>query len=200
MTEHATLSEALVAAVAELTVIAKGRTANAGSYSYDYADLGDLVKQTRPVLAEHGLVALTPVHDHEHGLACTVIIVHAGGDKLELGPFPFPAGRDAQATGSAVTYHRRYALQAALGMAAADDDDDGAKAVASARVHTISAAAAKTKLIAHLDGKVPEPVKEHAAAVWTEAGCGKSLTDDDVAHLIHVADEYLADMAAMAGK
>jgi hypothetical protein len=88
-----------------------------------------VVKKTRPILAEHGLVALTPVHDHGVGLACTVSIFHASGERVDFGPFPFPHGRDAQATGSMVTYHRRYALVAALGMAAGDDDD-GAGAVA----------------------------------------------------------------------
>jgi hypothetical protein len=45
-------------------------------------------------------------------------------------PLPFPHGRDAQATGSMITYHRRYALLAALGMATGEDDD-GASAVAA---------------------------------------------------------------------
>lgn len=120
---HPNLAAALVAALSDLTVIAAARTANVGSYSYSYADIGDVVKLTRPVLAAHGLVALTPVHDHGDGLACTVIVLHASGERMDLGPFPFPHGRDAQATGSMVTYHRRYALVAALGMAAGDDDD-----------------------------------------------------------------------------
>lgn len=123
------LAAALVAALADLTVIEKGNTANAGSYSYKYADIADVVRLTRPVLAAHGLVALTPVHDHGNGLACTVTILHTSGERLDLGPFPFPHGKDAQATGSMVTYHRRYALVAALGMAAGDDDD-GASATA----------------------------------------------------------------------
>lgn len=128
MADLPSLAAALVAALADLTVVEKGRTANAGSYSYDYADLGDIVKLTRPVLAEHGIGALTPIHDHGNGLACTVILLHTSGEQMSLGPFPFPFGRDAQATGSMVTYHRRYALLAALGMATGDDDD-GAAAV-----------------------------------------------------------------------
>lgn len=128
MTEHDTLAAALVAALADLTVVEKGRTVSTGSYSYGYADLGDIVIRTRPTLAEHGLVALTPVHDHGQGLACTVTILHTSGERLDLGPFPFPHGRDAQATGSMVTYHRRYALLAALGMATGDDDDGAAAA------------------------------------------------------------------------
>lgn len=133
MTEHPNIEAALVAALAELTVVEKGRTADMKTYKYDYADLADVVKVTRPVLAAHGLTALTPVHGHGAGLACTVIILHASGSRLDLGPFPFPHGRDAQATGSMVTYHRRYSLLAALGMAAGDDDD-GALAVAKEHV------------------------------------------------------------------
>lgn len=120
------LAAALVAALADLTVVAPERTANAGSYSYKYADIADVVKLTRPALAKHGLVALTPVHDHGTGLACTVRLVHTSGETMELGPFPFPHGKDAQATGSMVTYHRRYALVAALGMATGEDDDGAA--------------------------------------------------------------------------
>ena len=133
MTEdgHPNLASALVAALADLTVIEKGNTAkiptkDGGSFSYSYADIADVVKRTRPVLAQHGVVALTPVHDHGSGLACTVVLLHTGGERMDFGPFPFPHGKDAQATGSMVTYHRRYALVAALGMAAGDDDDGAA--------------------------------------------------------------------------
>lgn len=128
MTEHDNLASALVAALADLKVVEKGRTAtiatkSGSDYSYSFADIADVVKLTRPVLADHGVVALTPIHDHGGGLACTVTLLHTSGDRLDLGPFPFPHGKDAQATGSMVTYHRRYALVAALGMAAGDDDD-----------------------------------------------------------------------------
>jgi hypothetical protein len=197
VTEHVSLAAALVAALSELTVVEKGRTANAGSYSYEYADIADVVKLTRPVLAAHGLVALTPVHDHGDGLACSVVLLHTSGERLDLGPFPFPQGRDAQATGSMVTYHRRYSLVAALGMATGDDDD-GAAAKPRQRAVTISSAQAKTKLVEHLTGKVPDPVKDHAAAVWAEAGLSAPLSDADMARLLEVADEYVADLAAMA--
>lgn len=135
MSDLTNIAPALVAALAELTIVEKGRTAkiptkDGKSYSYDYADIGDVVKMTRPVLASHDLVALTPIHDHGNGLACTVTILHSSGERLDFGPFPFDGARDAQATGSAVTYFRRYALVAALGMAAGDDDD-GASAKTS---------------------------------------------------------------------
>ena len=206
MTEHETLAQALVAALADLAVVEKGNTAkistkDGGSYSYTYADIADVVKLTRPALAEHGIVALTPVHAHGNELACTVTLVHTSGDKLDLGPFPFPPGRDAQATGSMVTYHRRYALVAALGLAAGDDDDGrAAKPREREREQTpqsVSVAVAKTQLLKRLEGKVPEPTKDHAAAVWTEADPVIPLSPDEVKRLMSVADEYLADLEAM---
>lgn len=141
MTDHANLAAALVAALAELTVVEKARSAkiptkDGKSYEYAYADIADVVKLTRPVLAANGLVALTPVHEHGNDLACTVTLLHTSGERLDLGPFPFPHGKDAQATGSMVTYHRRYALVAALGMAAGDDDDG---ATATARPAAVAA-------------------------------------------------------------
>jgi hypothetical protein len=126
--EHPNLAAALVAALAGVTVVEKTHTATVemktgGKYTYDYADLGDVVKLTRPVLAEHGLVVLTPVEEHGDGLKTTVVVLHTSGERMDFGPFPFPHGATAQATGSLVTYYRRYALQSALGIATGDDDD-----------------------------------------------------------------------------
>jgi hypothetical protein len=129
VSDHPNLASALVAALADLTVVGKGRTANAGSYSYDYAALEDVVKDTRPVLADHGVVALTPLTHLGESPAVDVVLMHESGEEKQFGPFPFQHGRDAQATGSMVTYMRRYALLAALGMATGEDDD-GASAVA----------------------------------------------------------------------
>lgn len=126
--EHPNLSAALVAALAQVSVVEKSASANEGNRgTRRYADMADVVKATRPALAAHGLIVLTPVEEHNDGLKCTVVILHASGERLEFGPLPFPSGRDAQATGSQITYHRRYALLSALGIAP-DDDDDGASA------------------------------------------------------------------------
>lgn len=124
---RAELHKSIVGALKELSTIEAGKTATVDSktgrgYSYKYADIADLVKLTRPVLAEHGLVALTPVHALGDHMACSVVLIHESGNKLEFDPLPFAPGGTAQETGSIITYMRRYALLAALGMAAEDDD------------------------------------------------------------------------------
>lgn len=141
MTES-TFAADLVAALAELTVIERGRTANMGTYSYDYADLGDIVTVTRPALAKHGIVAVTPVSGREGGLQVGVTLIHSSGERLEFDPLFFPASNNPQAAGSSITYYRRYALLAALGIATGDDDD-GAAAVASPPVRMADAATVK---------------------------------------------------------
>lgn len=132
MTETTTIAQAWVAALSELTTLTPNSKVKARSYDYKYVDLGELIEVTRPVLAQHGLVATTPVEAYEQGLAVSVHVFHVSGETLEFGPFPFPAGKDMQATGSAVTYARRYALGAALGIAT-EPDDDGQLAVEDAR-------------------------------------------------------------------
>ena len=218
MSDLTNIAPALVAALAELTIVEKGRTAKIAtkdgkSYSYDYADIGDVVKMTRPVLASHGLVALTPIHDHGNGLACTVTIIHSSGERLDFGPFPFDGARDAQATGSAVTYFRRYALVAALGMAAGDDDD-GASAKASQNAPKAQerpqepppgkpVGQVKQQLVDYLQGKVPEGTeKDHAAQVWSDAEVkvvdGKWVALDEVVVLMATAAEHVENLAALA--
>lgn len=188
--KHPSLASALVAALADLTVVEKGRTAkiptkDGKSYSYEFADIADVVKLTRPALHNHGIAALTPIHEHAAGLACTVILLHESGDRLDLGPFPFPGGRDAQSTGSAVTYHRRYALVAALGMAAGDDDD-GAAAKPREPEFVWTAGAVKARLLELLGDKA------NAKEAWT-LGHGDDLTEFSADVADRLFSEWMAN-------
>ena len=118
------LSPALVAALGKLTDVPKGRTADTGKYRYTFADLSDLLGMARPILSAHGLAVLQPV-TVEQGSTDVLIfttILHESGQFITLAPLRMSAGSTPQATGSAITYGRRYALLAALGLAAEDDD------------------------------------------------------------------------------
>lgn len=123
------LAAALVAALGELSDIARTRTADAGSYSYRFAGLSDVHAVVRPVLAAHGLAARPLVETIPSGNGFTVEvrtqIVHTSGATDTSPAIRLVVNStDAQRVGSAITYARRYSLTSTLGIAG-DDDDDG---------------------------------------------------------------------------
>ena len=91
-----------------------------------FASLAAIHKAVDPVLAECGLtVSQFPVSD-ENGVGVRTAIIHESGEWFE-GQYVLPLQkRDPQGAGSALTYARRYALAATLGIVADDDDDANA--------------------------------------------------------------------------
>ena len=127
------VAAAFIAAQADMPDITKDKKAKlelkgGGSYSYSYADLGLVVGAVRPILAAHGLAQVQDVVTVGNNVAVSTTLVHKSGESITFGPLTFNAGGTPQQTGSAITYARRYALLAALGLAT--EDDDGAKASA----------------------------------------------------------------------
>lgn len=120
------VSKAFVDALGELEDVTKNKKANAGQYEYGYADLATTVAMTRKVLSKHGLaVTQTAAGDGEDVVVYTTVL-HSSGQFLTAEPLRLPAGKTAQQTGSALSYGRRYALMAFLGLATEDDDGAGA--------------------------------------------------------------------------
>ena len=121
------LAPAFVAALGELEDVAANRKADAGKFSYSYADLADVLTVARPVLARHGLAVFQVPVTIRGAVEVTTTVLHASGQWLRFAPLRLPAGDSAQAIGSAITYGRRYSESAALNVAAVADDD-GARA------------------------------------------------------------------------
>lgn len=131
--KQATLAEALAKAQAEFPAITQDRqvtvkTKTGGHYSYSYAPLESILAKCRPVLNAHGLALLQILDDDGRGPALRTELRHAGGGVVG-GTFPLPGSpADPQALGSLLTYLRRYAVTAILGIATEEDDDgEGAK-------------------------------------------------------------------------
>ena len=130
------LAAALAAFQSEMPTVAKTKTAvvptrGGGEYSYSYADLADVVEAAAPKLVSHGLaVSQDPDFDGQHDLLTTTLLHSSGQWKASTMRLPVTKP-DAQGLGSAITYGRRYAYCAALGIVA-EEDDDGAAAVRSA--------------------------------------------------------------------
>ena len=120
--------DALAAALAK----AQGAMENARKDSKNphfgskYADLAAVWDAARPALSANGLSVVQTVSTVDGGAAvvvCTTLL-HASGQFLrECLQLPV-AQRTPQAVGSAITYGRRYALAALVGVA--QEDDDGA--------------------------------------------------------------------------
>ncbi len=133
------LYEALAKAQKEFPKIPRNRTAkvrmkSGGEYSYNYADLGDVVNAVLPILHSNGLLyyQFGEVSAGRNKLV-TCIAHQETSDKLQS-EFLLPDSNDPQATGADITYFRRYALCAALGIVTEDDTDaQGGKQKAGAQ-------------------------------------------------------------------
>jgi hypothetical protein len=90
-----------------------------------YADLASVWDACRKPLTEEGFsVVQIPAVMESRKIKVTTILMHKGGHSIE-GELIMPVEKETpQAYGSAITYARRYALAAMVGVAP-DDDDDG---------------------------------------------------------------------------
>lgn len=93
-----------------------------------YADLASVWDAIREPLTGNGIAVLQNVENFGKGVAVTTRLVCAG-QWYEFGPLVVPLAQEsAHGIGSAITYGKRYALSAAVGVAT-DEDDDGNAAV-----------------------------------------------------------------------
>ncbi len=89
-----------------------------------YAGLSSIMQAAIPVLSKHGL-AVSQFVTHINGeSALETILLHTSGQYISSVMPLFLKTNDPQGQGSAITYARRYAFMAAIGMVA-DEDDDG---------------------------------------------------------------------------
>ncbi len=104
----------------------KGKAGN----QFTYASFESINKQVKPIISKHGLFItfLTDFQSDNH-VMITAKITHKSGHFQETSMrFPFdPSGSKnaIQGTGSAISYGKRYTLNALLNITTHDEDDDG---------------------------------------------------------------------------
>jgi ERF superfamily len=126
MSEDA-LAAALAAAQGEFPSIPRNKEVKTGSYSFSYAPLDTILAACRPVLAKHQLALVQLLEHNGNGPAIRTELRHASGGVIGAS-FPLPGDpQSPQQLGSLLTYMRRYAISALLGIAG-DEDDDGQQA------------------------------------------------------------------------
>lgn len=118
------LAAALNKAQADMSGAKKGK--ENPFFKSKYADLNAVVDAVRIPFAENGLsYSQFPVMD-ENRVGVETILMHESGEFI-ASTLMLPTGKlDAQAAGSAITYARRYSLQAIAGIPAEDDDGNSA--------------------------------------------------------------------------
>ena len=114
-------SKALVFAVGELSNVAK--TAANPYFKSKYAPLDAIIDATRPVLKKFGLAVIQQPLFMEGTAGVETTILHEGGYSTTSTLLLPLKDQSPQGVGSAITYARRYALAAVLGIASEDDDD-----------------------------------------------------------------------------
>jgi hypothetical protein len=118
--------QALVKAQMQIKGAVKDSTNPA--YRSKYADLGSVMDAVREALHKNDLAVIQLSRIHESGAPVLVTrIIHTSGEHIE-GEYPLVCKDPThpQQLGSAVTYARRYALAAALGVVQEDDDGNTA--------------------------------------------------------------------------
>lgn len=100
-------------------------------FNSSYSALPEVIKAIKEPFCNHGLSysQFPVVEDGRAGVI--TILMHTSGEWLESKLLLPVAKQDAQATGSAITYARRYALQSIAGIPSEDDDGNAASAPAA---------------------------------------------------------------------
>jgi hypothetical protein len=91
-----------------------------------YADLASVWDACRTALSENGLAVIQQTEADDSGVFVITTLAHASGQWMRSRLRLNPKDDSPQAMGSAITYGRRYALAAAVGVAQVDDDGNAA--------------------------------------------------------------------------
>lgn len=159
--ETKTINQALLEAQKKIETITKDATANAGSFKYNYATLGQVMEMIKKPLNDAGIIITQPIIGDK---VVTRLIYSLDGSEIKDEGTPIICARlnDPQAQGSAISYARRYGLMSLLCLSA--EDDDGVKAMPQ---KTSPSPLKQT----NTDGVVREPIntlKVHCETCGTE--------------------------------
>lgn len=173
--ENMKIAAAFVKAKREFGPALKARVN--GAFKNKYADLGACIDAVDDALLNNGIALIQETFMDDTGVTVETVFMHESGESIRGGKLHVPAAKhDPQGYGSALTYARRYSLQAACGIAPEDDDGNAAskpapKAVAKAPIDiepyiAIMLAATSSKALG-----------EAAKAAWDATGDDRITTE-----------------------
>ena len=168
--------KALAAFQSEVPTIKK----NASGYGYKFADLEEITKVIKPLLAKHSLGYAQPLD----GTNVKTIIFHTeSGESLEsVAHIPqdveLKGQNQFQVLGSAITYLRRYSLASVLGLVT-DEDTDAAGEQTSYKASTTAPASEKQlnliRTLASKQGVPSDVIDARIAEIKTAAQASEAI-------------------------
>jgi len=141
-------------------------------FNSTYVDLADALDVVRKGLSEQGLSFIQLTSAGEDRVILHTRLLHVTGQWIE-GTYPVTKLAKAQEMGSALTYARRYALFALVGIAGEDDDDGNVATHGDAKPNNAQSVAQKAvakateKQMAKI-GLTPEESKQLAGTLGHE--------------------------------
>jgi len=125
--EKTTIYKQLLLAQKQIGAAIKGK--ENPYFKSNYADLQIVIDCIKGPLNDNGIVFLQPIKMSESGQpVIETILIHAdSGESLSFEAPIYCVENKPQSFGSGVTYTKRYALQALLGLPTADDDGNTAE-------------------------------------------------------------------------
>jgi len=95
-------------------------------FKSSYADLTSVIKAIKQPFADNGLSYTQFPVSNENGVGVSTRLMHISGQWLEMDYTLPTVKKDPQASGSCISYARRYALQSIAGIPTAEDDAESA--------------------------------------------------------------------------
>lgn len=159
-------------AKAQATIQPANKNATNPHFRSKYADLGAIWDACRKPLADNGLsIVQMPTDSGDGRVALTTMLLHISGEYISSTCSTRLQQDSAQGVGSALTYLRRYALAAMVGIVA-DEDDDG-----NAASQPQQQRQAQTPNGNGHSGLASDKQKKMLFAIWNKAGFEGRLQD-----------------------
>lgn len=121
---------------AQMEIVAIKKDSKNPFFNSSYFDINAILNVVKPILNKHGLVLTQALNVTEGKLGLLTAITDCDSKEQITSNCYLPETLDAQKTGSAVTYFRRYSLQSLLALEAEDDDGNVASGKPSAKGKT----------------------------------------------------------------
>lgn len=110
---------AIIALQSEMSAISRSKEVKAGKFSFRYAPLDSIMDAIKPLFNKNGLAVIQGIDE----TTLTTRLVHSSGEWVESATFLNRDHANMQGFGGEVTYKRRYALSALIGLVSDDDND-----------------------------------------------------------------------------